>query len=58
MQVTPWFCECEGRLTGGQSGIEGDMEISQVVTLRKGKFVLAEYLWDHQEAVEAAGLRD
>jgi ketosteroid isomerase-like protein len=45
-------------LTGEWSGIEGDMELSHVLTLRKGKFVLAEYFWDHQDALEAAGLRE
>jgi ketosteroid isomerase-like protein len=43
-------------VTGELSGIEGDMEFSQVVTFRKGKVILIEYFWDHQEALEAAGL--
>jgi hypothetical protein len=34
------------------------MEFSQVLTFRKGKVVMAEYFWDHQETLEAAGLSD
>jgi ketosteroid isomerase-like protein len=45
-------------VSGDQSGIEGDLVSTQVVTLRKGKAVLIEYFWDHQEALEAAGLRE
>jgi ketosteroid isomerase-like protein len=46
------------RLSGQESGLEGDMRFSQVTTSRKGKTVLIEYFWDHQEALEAAGLRE
>jgi ketosteroid isomerase-like protein len=42
--------------TGEQSGVKGDLEFSQVLTFRKGKIILTEYFWDHQEALEAAGL--
>jgi ketosteroid isomerase-like protein len=45
-------------MTGEQSGLKGDMEFSQVLTFRKGKLVMAEYFWDHREALEAAGLRE
>jgi ketosteroid isomerase-like protein len=31
---------------------------SLVVTVRKGKAVLMEFFWDHQEALEAVGLRE
>jgi ketosteroid isomerase-like protein len=41
---------------GEQPGLEDEMEFSQVLTFRKGKLVLAEYFWDHREALEAAGL--
>jgi ketosteroid isomerase-like protein len=44
-------------MTGEKSGIEGDMQFSQVATFRRGKIVRAEFFWDHQEALEAAGLR-
>jgi len=46
------------QMTGEQSGLKGDMEFSQVLTFRKGKVVMAEYFWDHQEALEAAGLSE
>jgi ketosteroid isomerase-like protein len=45
-------------MTGERSGLEGDMQFSQVLTFRKGKVVLIEFFWDHQEALEAAGLRE
>ena len=34
------------------------MRFTQVTTFRNGKVVLAEFFWDHQEALEAAGLRE
>ena len=34
------------------------MQFSQVMTFRKGKVVLIEFFWDHQEALEAAGLSE
>ena len=46
------------RYSGEQSGVEGDLEFSQVLTFRKGKIVMAEYFWDHQEALEAVGLSE
>jgi ketosteroid isomerase-like protein len=45
-------------MTGAQSGLEGEMRFTQVTTFRKGKVVLAEFFWDHQEALEAAGLSE
>jgi ketosteroid isomerase-like protein len=45
-------------MTGAQSGLEADMRFSQVTTFRKGKVLLAEFFWDHQEALEAAGLSE
>jgi ketosteroid isomerase-like protein len=45
-------------MTDEQSGLKGDMEFSQVLTFRKGEVVLAEYFWDHREALEAAGLQE
>jgi ketosteroid isomerase-like protein len=44
--------------SGERSGIKGDLEFSQVLTFRKGKVVMAEYFWDHQEALDAAGLSE
>ncbi len=43
-------------MAGVKSGLEGDMRFTQVTTFRKGKVVLAEFFWDHREALEAAGL--
>ena len=43
-------------MTGVHSGLEGDMRFTQVTTFRKGRVVLNEFFWDHQEALEAAGL--
>jgi hypothetical protein len=45
-------------MTGEESGIEGELESSQVITFRNGKVVMNEYFWDHQEALEAAGLSE
>jgi ketosteroid isomerase-like protein len=45
-------------MTGAHSGLEGEMQFSQVTTFREGKVVLAEFFWDHQEALETAGLRE
>jgi ketosteroid isomerase-like protein len=45
-------------MTGEQSGLKGGMGFSQVLTFRKGKVVMAEYFWDHQETLEAAGLSE
>jgi ketosteroid isomerase-like protein len=45
-------------LSGVQSRIEGDQQSTSVWTLREGKAVMLEFFWDHQEALEAAGLRE
>ena len=45
-------------MCAAHSGLQGDMRFSQVTTFRDGKVVLAEFFWDHQEALEAAGLRE
>ena len=45
-------------ITGERSGLEGDMQFSQVLTFRKGKVVLVEFFWDHHGALEAAGLEE
>ena len=34
------------------------MRFSQVTTFRNGKVVLAEFFWDHQEALEAAAVSE
>jgi ketosteroid isomerase-like protein len=43
-------------IAGEHSGLEGKMEYSLVLTFRKGKAVMAEYFWDHREALKAAPL--
>jgi ketosteroid isomerase-like protein len=45
-------------VSGDQSGIEGDLVSTMVLTVRRGKAVLIEFFWDHQEALEAAGLSE
>jgi ketosteroid isomerase-like protein len=39
-------------------GPESNMEFTGVYTVRRGKVVLVEYFWDHDEALETAGLRE
>ena len=39
------------------SGPESHLETTNVITLRKGRFIHQEFFWDHAEALEAAGLR-
>jgi ketosteroid isomerase-like protein len=45
-------------VTGEQWRPNGDVEFTQVLTFRKGKVVMVEYFWDHQEALHAAGLSE
>src|SRR5215208_2065465 len=45
-------------LSGVQSGVEGDQRSTSIVTFREGKVVMLEFFWDHQEALEAAGLSE
>jgi ketosteroid isomerase-like protein len=37
-------------------GPEVNMEVTNVLMVRKGKIVYHEYFWDHAEALEAVGL--
>jgi ketosteroid isomerase-like protein len=41
----------------GGRGPQADLEMTQVVTVRKGKIVYRAF-WDHAEALEAVGLRE
>jgi hypothetical protein len=34
------------------------MEVTQVITVRKGRVFLLEHFWDHAEALEAVGLSE
>jgi ketosteroid isomerase-like protein len=45
-------------LSGVQSGIEGDQRSTAIAIFREGKVVMLEFFWDHQEALEAAGLSE
>ncbi len=35
-----------------------NLEVTQVLTVRKGRIVYLEYFWDHAEALEAVGLSE
>jgi ketosteroid isomerase-like protein len=43
---------------GTGRGPESNMEVTQVITVRKGRVFLLEHFWDHAEALEAAGLSE
>jgi ketosteroid isomerase-like protein len=43
--------------TGGR-GPSADMEMTNVMTVRKGRIVYQEYFWDHTEALELLGLSE
>jgi ketosteroid isomerase-like protein len=47
-----------GHGTGEISGVEVDLEFTQVSTFRNGRMVMIEFFWDYREALEAAGLSD
>jgi ketosteroid isomerase-like protein len=39
-------------------GPQSNMELTDVITVRKGKICGHELFWDHRDALEAAGLRE
>jgi ketosteroid isomerase-like protein len=39
-------------------GPQSDMEWTNVLTIRDGRFIKVQYFWEHAEALEAAGLRE
>jgi ketosteroid isomerase-like protein len=39
-------------------GPDSNIEVSQILTFRKGKIVMVEYFWDHAEALEAVELSE
>jgi ketosteroid isomerase-like protein len=43
---------------GAGHGADADLEMSQVITIRKGRIVRLEFFWDHAEALEAVGLSE
>ena len=51
-------CRFRTRVHGRQSGIQDEFVYSQVRTFRRGKTIMIEFFLDHQEALEAAGLKE
>jgi len=43
---------------GAGRGPRADLEMTQVVTVRKGRIVCREYFWDHSEALQTLGLSE
>ena len=43
---------------GEGHGPEMNFEMTQVITVRKGRILYREYFWDHAEALEAVGLSE
>jgi ketosteroid isomerase-like protein len=43
---------------GAGHGPEANMEMTNVITVRKGRVVYQEFVWDHAEALEAVGLSE
>ena len=43
---------------GSGQGPQADFEMTQVVTVCKGRIIYRQYFWDHAEALEAAGLSE
>ena len=43
---------------GAGRGPRADLEMTQVVTVRKGRIVCREYFWDHSEALQNLGLSE
>jgi ketosteroid isomerase-like protein len=39
-------------------GPQSDMDWTNIFTIRDGRFLKLQYLWDHAEALEAAGLSE
>jgi ketosteroid isomerase-like protein len=46
------------RWRGAGHGPEASFEFSQVITLRRGRVIAIEQVWDHSEALEAVGLSE
>jgi ketosteroid isomerase-like protein len=43
---------------GAGYGPESNMEMTNVITVRKGRIVYQEFFWDHAEALETLGLAE
>jgi ketosteroid isomerase-like protein len=50
--VARWIWHAQGH------GPESNMELTAIYTVRNGKVREAEFFWDHDEALEAAGLSE
>ena len=50
--VARWIWHAQGQ------GPESNMELTSISAVRNGKIREAEFFWDHDEALEAAGLRE
>ena len=50
--VARWIWHAQGR------GPESNLELTTIYTVRNGKVREVEYFWDHDEALEAAGLSE
>jgi len=44
------------RWRGAGRGPEASFEFSQIITLRKGRVIAVDQVWDHREALKAVGL--
>ena len=52
--VTRFQAHAHGQL----SGLESEFTFTNIHTFRRGKVVMLEYFFDHQEALEASGLSE
>ena len=43
---------------GQHSGVEGEQRISGIQTYREGRVILIEYFLEHEQALDAVGMRD
>ena len=43
---------------GAGTGPDSNVEVTTIVTVRKGRIFAQEFFWDHAEALEAAGLSE
>jgi ketosteroid isomerase-like protein len=64
LEVTSDFIDAGDRVVvrliwhGVGQGPQLNLELTDVLTVRKGRIRGHEYFWDHAEALEAAGLRE